>query len=120
MDPLPLTGAQKTFLRGRGQLLGSTLTLGRAGITPEFVMELEQRLAADELVKLRFAGADRKQRAELCPRIAERTGCSWVGSVGHTALFFRPNPDPAKRRVELPGGTAAHSAADAEPRDAAG
>jgi RNA-binding protein len=102
MYDFPLTGAQKSFLRGLGQRLAPALKLGRGGATPEFFAELQKLLRAHELVKLRFVGAERDERATLCTQIADEGRCVCVGAVGHTALFYRQNPEPAERRVTLP------------------
>ncbi len=102
MNELPLTGSQKTFLRGHGQLLGPTLKVGKGGLTPAFFAELRRALGSQELVKLRFLGADRDERPVWCAKIAEETGCACVGAVGHTALFYKQNPDPAARLISLP------------------
>jgi RNA-binding protein len=94
MNALPdLTGAQKTALRGRGQTMADTIFLGREGLTPAFLAELNRLLDARELVKLRFTGGrDRRERAVLCDAIAATAPCLCVGAVGHTALFWRPGP----------------------------
>jgi RNA-binding protein len=102
MFELNLTGAQKTHLRGLGQRLEPSLKLGKGGLTPAFFAELQRHLRARELVKLRFLGADRTERPQLCAQIADEGRCVCVGAVGHTALFFRPNPDPEARRVQVP------------------
>ena len=102
MYEFPLTGAQKSFLRSQGQTLDACLKVGRAGLTPEFFAELQKLLRAHELVKLRFLGADRDERAALCEKIADEGRCICIGAVGHTALFYRQNPDPKEREVELP------------------
>lgn len=102
MYEFPLTGAQKSFLRGLGQTLEPALKLGRGGLTPEFLTELQKQLRAHELVKLRFSGAEREERATLCEQIADQGRCVCVGAVGHTALFYRQHPEPAERRVALP------------------
>jgi RNA-binding protein len=101
MYELPLTGAQKTCLRGLGQALSPALKVGKGGVTPAFLAELQQHLRANELVKLRFLAADRTERATLCAQIADEGRCVWVGAVGHVALFYRQNPVPAERKVEL-------------------
>lgn len=93
-----LTGAQKTKLRGMGQVTKDMLLVGQAGLSPEVLGELRKLLTTHELVKLRFVGADRHQRAALCEDIARMGPCEHVGSVGNTALFFVQNPD-AKARV---------------------
>ncbi len=106
MYEFPLTGAQKSHLRGLGQRLDASLNLGRGGLTPEFLAELQRRLRAQELVKLRFHGADREERAALCERVADEGRCVCVGAVGHTALFYRQHPDPKARTIELPAAAA--------------
>jgi len=103
MDKPTLTGSQKSHLRGLGQRLEASLKIGKAGLTPAFFEELQRQLQARELVKLRFLGFDRDERAALCGRIASEGLCECVGAVGHTALFYRTNPDPALRRITMPG-----------------
>ena len=102
MYSLALTGAQKSHLRGLGQKLEPTLKLGKGGLTPAFFTELQRLLRAHELVKIRFLGAERGEREDLCAKIADEGRCVCVGAVGHTALFYRPNPDPAAQRITLP------------------
>jgi RNA-binding protein len=102
MYEFPLTSAQKSFLRGLGQRLEPGLKVGRGGLTPEFFAELQKLLRTHELVKLRFLGADRDERATLCAQIADEGRCICVGAVGHTALFYRQNPDAKARPVNLP------------------
>jgi len=102
MYEFPLTGVQKSHLRGLGQSLEAGLKVGRGGLTPEFFAELQKLLRTHELVKLRFLGAERDERAALCTQIADEGRCVCVGAVGHTALFYRQNPDPKARRVKLP------------------
>ncbi len=101
MENPPLTGAQKTRLRGLGQTLEAALKIGKAGLTPALQREFTRLLEARELVKVRFEGADRHERAALIARIETETATPCVGSVGHTALFFRRNVDPEKRVVEV-------------------
>ena len=102
MYEFPLTGAQKSFLRGLGQTLEPALKLGKGGLTPAFFVELQKQLRANELVKLRFLGAEREERAALCTQIADEGRCLCIGAVGHTALFYRRNPEPAERKIDLP------------------
>jgi RNA-binding protein len=102
MQESPLTGAQKTFLRGHGQLLSPALKVGKGGLTPAFFAEFHKVIGSRELVKLRFLGAERDERPQWCATIAEKGQCACVGAVGHTALFYRQNPDPAARQIMLP------------------
>lgn len=101
MYDFPLTGAQRTKLRGIGQTLNPALKLGKSGITREFLLELQRVLNTHELIKVRLLEKDRHARAELCDRIADEGRCVCVGAVGGTALFFRRQPDSSKRQVEI-------------------
>ncbi len=101
MYEFPLTGAQKTQLRGLGQKLEPTLKVGRAGVTAELLRELQHLLNQHELVKVRFLGADRDEKEALYAQIADEGRCVCVSAVGHTALFFRRQSDEAKRVVTL-------------------
>jgi RNA-binding protein len=93
----PLTGAQKTKLRGLGQTTADAAFLGKEGVTPAFLAELNRLLDARELVKLRFTGGqDRHERAALCETVAAAASCICVGTVGHTALFWRPRPEGSR------------------------
>jgi RNA-binding protein len=85
MYEFPLTGAQKTFLRGLGQTMEPSLKVGKAGLTPEFFRELQRHLNAQELVKLRFLGADRDERAEMIARITDEGRCVCPGSVASSS-----------------------------------
>jgi RNA-binding protein len=97
MESTVLTGAQKTRLRSLGQTTAESAFLGRGGVTPAFLIELNRLLATRELVKLRFTGGqDRHERAALCDSIATAGPCQCVGAVGHTALFWRPDPEGSK------------------------
>jgi RNA-binding protein len=90
-----LTGAQKARLRGLGQRIGASLKVGKDGATPAVIAELRRQLRVNELVKVRFLGSGRDERAGLCGTISQQTESLCVGSVGQTALFYTPRAGPA-------------------------
>lgn len=96
MSPPSLTGAQKTKLRGLGQTMSDSLRVGKQGLTPAFLTELNRLLGARELIKLRFEGSDRHERAALVAQIEAQAPCLCVGAVGHTALFWRAGAEGSK------------------------
>ena len=85
-----LTGAERRTLRGEGQLLEATVTVGWDGISPANTRELDSQLSRNGLIKVRAHEADRKARETLFEQLAEATHSALVGSVGRTALFYRP------------------------------
>jgi RNA-binding protein len=90
MDKIVLTGAQKSRLRGLGQRMEPSVKVGKDGLTPAVLGEMRRQLGAHELVKLRYAGSPRDERAAMSLKLSEATGSTFVGSVGQTALFFTP------------------------------
>lgn len=102
MYDFPLTGAQRRYLRGLGQQLQTSLHLGKEGMSANFMNELQTALRTQELVKVRLHGIDRDERDPVCEKLADEGRCVWIASVGHTALFYRQQPDETKRSVELP------------------
>lgn len=101
MESPPLTGAQKTRLRGLGQRLEASIKIGRAGYGHDQQVELTRLLCARELVKIRLETGDRHERGALIEKIEQSSGATCVGSVGRTALFFRQNPDVDQRVITL-------------------
>jgi RNA-binding protein len=52
-------------------------------------------------VRVRFVD-HQDDRKEIAAQLAADTESDLVRVIGHTALFFRANPDPEKRRFLLP------------------
>jgi RNA-binding protein len=96
MEKTALTGAQKSRLRGLGQRMEASVKVGKDGLTPTIITEVRRQLAAHELVKLRYVGAGRDERAAMSVKLGDETGSHFVGSVGQTALFFIPSATAGK------------------------
>src|SRR2546421_9466172 len=97
---MSLSSRQTSQLRSLAQRLEPVLHLGKAGMTDGFLASVEQALDNHELIKIKFA-AFKDTRKELSAEIAARTNSELVQIVGHVAVFYRAQPDPAKRRVKL-------------------
>ena len=96
----PLTNQQRRALKALAQRLDPAMHVGKAGVTETFIAALSEALAARELIKIKFT-ALQEQRKELSAEIAARTDSHLVWIVGHVAVFYRTQPDPARRRVSL-------------------
>jgi RNA-binding protein len=77
-----------------------SLVIGREGLTPTVLADLNRQLDTRELVKVKLL-AERDERAALCAEIVTRTGASEAGAVGKTALFYRQQLDPERRVIDL-------------------
>ncbi len=75
-------------LKSQAQLLKPSIKLGKAGASPEFLMEFKSLLERKHLVKLRFEGF-KDERKTLSKELATLTDSLLVQQVGHTAVYFR-------------------------------
>lgn len=91
MSSEPLSSAEKKQLRGLGQRLRPHVHVGRNGLAPTVLDELETALGKHGLVKVRF-DADRETIRRFCAEITAKLACEQAGGVGKTALFFREIP----------------------------
>jgi RNA-binding protein len=95
-----LNSRQRNFLVGLAQGMGCHVTIGRAGATPQLAERLGELLAQHELVKLRF-GDFKDSRHELAAALATSAGAELVRVIGFVAIFYKRNPDPDKRKVDI-------------------
>lgn len=75
-------------LKSRAQLIKASIRLGKAGLTPEFLVAFNDTLDRIQLVKLRFEDF-KDERKTLAKQLAEQTRSQLVQQVGHTAVFYR-------------------------------
>ena len=100
----PLTGTQRKYLRGLAHGRKPLVLIGQHGLTETVVAFIDDALARHELIKVKFNEfKEKEQKQAIGARIAEATASEMVGMVGHTAIFFRRQPDPEKRTIRLPG-----------------
>ncbi len=98
-----LKGFQKMYLRGRAHALRPVVAVGHAGLTPAVVAALDLALFQHELVKVRFLDFKEKDRKkELIDAMQKGAGSMLAGAIGHVAVLYRMQPDPAKRKINLP------------------
>lgn len=96
-----LTSKERSYLSGMAKD-AATVMLGKGGPSDALVAQLETHLACHELVRLRFVDF-KEEKGEIAARLAEATESELVRVIGNTAIFYRRNPDPEKRVIELPG-----------------
>ena len=95
-----LSGKEKKYLRGLAHALNPVVLIGRNGYTEQVEAQINEALAAHELIKIKFIDyIDEKK--EIAGKIAENLNCECCGSVGHTFIFFRQNENPEKRKIEI-------------------
>jgi RNA-binding protein len=98
-----LTGSQRKYLRGQAHSLKPLVRIGKQGLTEGALKEIDAALDIHELIKVHAPGTKEEKQA-LTRRVEEGTGAAAVGMIGHVIILYREQPDPEKRRVEVPEG----------------
>lgn len=117
---MELTGKQKRFLRGMGQRIPVTLSLGNAGLTPAFARQLGDMLDRHELVKVHLPATSAADRKEIAVQLADLVQAGLAGVVGRTVLVYRPSTKlDSDQRIHLPASDdpAAETAPDSPAGD---
>ena len=96
-----LKGSQRKFLRGQAHGFKPLVRIGKEGLSENVLSSIDTALTAHELIKVKIA-AERDQRERFVPDIETRLDCECVGTVGRMAIFYREQPDPDKRKIEIP------------------
>jgi RNA-binding protein len=98
-----LKGFEKKYLRGLAHSLKAVVLIGKEGITDGTVRAADEGLAQHELIKIKFNDfKEKNQKETLTGELVGKTGSAPVGMIGHTAILYRPQTDPAKQRIQLP------------------
>ncbi|KAB2898687.1 MAG: ribosome assembly RNA-binding protein YhbY [Dokdonella sp.] len=97
---MPLTAAQKRYLRSFAHELRPIVLVGQKGVTEAVLAEFEGALAHHELVKVKLASAEREQRAAVIEAMRAHANAEVVQAIGKTASFYRRNPEHS--RFDLP------------------
>ena len=101
-----LSGYQRKYLRGLAHGLKPVVLIGQKGLTTSLVDALDEALLTHELVKAKFIDdKDKAFKSEAVERLKKATSAELVGLIGHTAIFFRPHPNPEFRRISIPGAS---------------
>lgn len=98
-----LKGFQKKYLRGLAHAKKPVVFVGQKGLTPALTEAVEEALNTHELIKVKFNEfKEKEQKAKIAELIETDTGAELVGIIGHTAIFYRCQKDPAKRKIDMP------------------
>ena len=95
-----LTSKQRAELAALASTLKPIVFLGKAGADEGVAAALDKALADHELVKLRFIDF-KGERNELARQLATQSGAELIRVIGNVGVFFRQQPDPKKRKIEI-------------------
>jgi len=94
-----LTGKEKRDLRARGQRLEPCASIGRAGLSPGAVENIDQFLARNGLIKVRLPASKSDETGHQAESLAKLTNSQVIGQVGRSLLLYRHGVDPSENSV---------------------
>ncbi|MCO4745280.1 MAG: ribosome assembly RNA-binding protein YhbY [Proteobacteria bacterium] len=97
---MELTGKQKRHLRGLAHHLKPVVLVGNAGISEALVGHVNAALEDHELIKMKCGENSPLSIKEAAVAVAEATGCSVAGTIGHTAILYKRRHEEPE--IELP------------------
>lgn len=78
------------------------LNIGRHGITPAVLVEIDKLLRRRELVKLKFGAKEAELRTRLLAEICGALGSEVAGTVGRTAAIYRYSDEAERHALDEP------------------
>lgn len=95
---MSLSNKQISKLKSLAQRLEPVVYVGKTGVTDELLAAVEQALDDHELIKIKFT-AFKEEKESLASEMAARTNSELIWIVGHVAILYRAQADPARRHV---------------------
>ena len=93
-----LTPKQRQFLKAKAHPLKPLIQIGKAGVTPALIEELDRVLDVHELVKVKLNDNTFEDEEGVVAALAGKVdGLIHVWTIGHTLLLFRPSRERTTR-----------------------
>ncbi len=90
-----LTSKQRAALKAMANSIEPIIYVGKGGLTDNVITQVDEALAARELIKGTVQQNAPESAAEVLQIIAEATGAEPVSSSGRKFVLYRPRPkDP--------------------------
>lgn len=86
---MELTSKQRAYLGSEASTLSPIFQIGKASLTPELIMALDEALEKRELIKISVLKNCTDDPREIAGIIAERTRSDVVKVIGKKIILFR-------------------------------
>jgi len=99
---LTLTIAHRRELKAQAHALNPVVMIGKSGLLPSVIEELNRGLSSHELIKIKVQIDDRIARNELFEEICQLLNAAPVQHIGKIFVIYRPKPEEDdKQKVRL-------------------
>ncbi|MBR0139134.1 MAG: ribosome assembly RNA-binding protein YhbY [Firmicutes bacterium] len=95
-----LTGKQRSYLKSLANGLETAVYIGKNDLTEATLAEMDDYLAAHELVKVKVQESCGLDVKELANEAAGKLNAEFVQAIGRRFVLYKENKD--KKTIELP------------------
>ena len=95
-----LTGKQKSFLRGLGQKIKPTISIGKMGVSENSLLSITNGFNTKELLKIKIQDGCEETKEEIAEKVSEGANAILVQVIGNTLLFYKR--DRKNPKIDLP------------------
>jgi RNA-binding protein len=88
-----LTPKQRSYLRSLATNIQPILQVGKLGINPNLVKQVDDALEARELIKLTVLNTSPVSATDACRALAEATHAEGVFSIGNRLVLYRESKE---------------------------
>lgn len=98
---MAISPERRKLFRQIGHNLKPVLIVAENGLSEGVMAELDRALEDHELIKVKFAIADRDARKLAVEALCKQAGAELVQEIGKIALVFKPTREPNPRLSNL-------------------
>jgi len=88
-----MTGKQKRHLRSLAHSLKPVLNIGKLGISPEFLNQVQECLLQHELIKIKVLESSPLNTKESSKVLKEQDYFEIIQKIGHTLVLYAEHPE---------------------------
>lgn len=94
-----MNNKQRAYLSSLASDMSPIMQIGKSGVTPEYIISVDEALAARELIKINVLKNCFDDTKEIANVIAERTHSEVVRVIGRKIVLYRAAKKPV---IKLP------------------
>lgn len=95
-----ISGKQKRYLRKSAHSLEPIFQVGKGGVSPAMIIQLNECLEARELIKVSVLQNAELSKEEIAEIITARTHAELVQIIGRTIILYKESKN--KKQIVLP------------------
>lgn len=97
---MSLTSKQRAKLRGQANQMETIFQVGKGGVTPVIIAQLDQALGAREMIKIRVLETAEASPKEVAAALATPLEAEVVQVIGSRIVLFRRNQKEPIYRID--------------------